>query len=270
MAEANIPVRSYNLGRSALFSGTVILLTLFLCIFLSACSSHKSAFQKSKYIVVIDPAHGGRDLGEVAFDGKVAEKEINLMKAKSLAHYINMNSRFSAILTRNHDEEVALDQRGAFPNIHHADFFISLHTRFDKDPKRYEISTYYVGYASDEKSISAAAHANGTPAQNAHDLNAIINDLIDDDANCSSSRLSRNLQQNIFGNLAYNVNGGVIYDGPRTAPFYLLMGAKMPAVLIETPYTVHSINDKGKERMVHWDYVCEALLEGIEVYLRKQ
>lgn len=233
------------------------------CVLSSACYYKKITTLTGNYLVMIDPGHGGEDLGDVASIEKVTEKEINLMRAKRIADYINKNPNFSAELTRDNDESAILEKRTAFANTKNADIFISLHTNFSQDLN--DVELYSIGLIYDKKTINLTAKENLTTAKNINDLNLILEELIKKSAERESSQFADALKKGIVANTKACGNSKIKSIRAKKAPFYVLLGATMPAVLIETPYWADTVT--GQNTTDDWDCFCEGLMKGIISYL---
>ncbi|MCP4348732.1 MAG: AMIN domain-containing protein [Desulfobacterales bacterium] len=216
--------------------------------------------------IVIDPGHGGRDAGAVGYNKRVLEKDIVLSIAKRLAKKIRQKIGCEVILTRTNDRFIALEERTAIANTKNADLFISLHTNAHKDRRAYGIETYFLNIATDEDAILVAQRENAASRKNISDLQTILNDLMQNSKINESSRLAALVQRNVYKHMKKKYSR-VKNKGVKQAPFYVLLGADMPSVLIETSFIS---NKRECSRLTRADYqndLSESIANGIRKYI---
>ena len=207
--------------------------------------------------IVLDPGHGGKDKGAIGPNG-VYEKDIVLAIARKLKTAIERNTGCEVILTRTDDRFLSLEERTAIANAKKADLFVSIHTNAHEDRSLYGTETYFLNLSKDEESARVAALENATSTRKISDLEAILHDLMLNTKISESSRLAKEVQCNIINKLQKNYNG--LRDlGVKQAPFYVLLGAEMPSVLIETAF----ISNKREERLLKSREFQENLAGGI-------
>ena len=217
--------------------------------------------------IVIDPGHGGKDYGAPGYIRGVHEKDIVLQMAKRLARRIRKEIGCNVYLTREGDRYLTLEERTAIANTREADLFISLHTNAHRDHRAYGIETYFLNLATDDEAIRVAARENATSRKNISDLQTILNDLMQNAKINESSRLAAYVQRSLTGNLKKRYN--LIKDkGVKQAPFYVLMGAQMPAVLIETSFISNSRECKRLISSTFQEHVCKSVTDGIKEYMK--
>ncbi len=207
--------------------------------------------------IVIDPGHGGKDPGTV-YAGGIVEKDIVLNLAKVLALKIEKELECEAVLTRVDDSFLPLERRTAFANMKKGDLFISLHINAHKQAGIQGIETYFLNMATDERAVLVAARENATSEKNISDLQSILNDLMLNTRISESSKLAHELQQGMIGSVKKKFSG-VKSLGVKQAPFYVLIGAEMPAVLVEIGFIT---NPTERERLLSREYL-EAMADGI-------
>ncbi len=219
--------------------------------------------------IVIDPGHGGRDYGVPGYIKGVHEKNVTLQIAKILAGKIRKELNCEVILTRYSDRYLTLEERTAFANTKNADLFISIHTNANKDRRLYGISSYYLNFATDDDSISVAARENATSTKNISDLQTILYSLMQNTKINESSQLAGHIQESITGHLKRKGYSRIKDKGVKQAPFYVLLGADMPAVLIETSFIS---NPRGCKRLINPKYqeqLSEGIVFGIKKYIKE-
>jgi N-acetylmuramoyl-L-alanine amidase len=214
--------------------------------------------------IVIDPGHGGKDPG--CFVDGIEEKTIVLELAKAMAGKIKEKLQCETVLTRDKDLFVPLERRTAFANMHKADLFISLHINAHKQDDVHGLETYFLNMATDERAVMVAARENAT-SENISDLQKILNDLMLNTKISESSKLAHEVQKGIL--LDVKKRFDKVRDlGVKQAPFYVLIGAEMPAVLVEVGFIT---NDMEKKRLLSKPYIealANGLVAGIERYVK--
>lgn len=218
--------------------------------------------------IVIDPGHGGRDAGAVGYDRSVLEKHIVLSIAKRLASKIENELGCETILTRKTDRFISLEERTAIANTMNADLFISLHTNAHQDKRAYGIETYFLNLATDDDAMLVAARENATTKHNISDLQSILNDLMRNSKINESSRLAGYVQKSMHETLKQGFSH-IRNKGVKQAPFYVLIGAQMPAILVETSFISNKRECNRLTRRDYQDKLCEGILKGIRSYIRE-
>ncbi len=217
--------------------------------------------------IVIDPGHGGKDKGASGKHG-IHEKDINLKIAKKLAQRIKQDLDLEVLLTRDSDRFIPLEERTAIANTKHADLFVSIHVNASPNSQAEGVETYYLNLATDEESMRVAAFENATSTKRISDLQKTLKDIMLNSKIDESSRLAGHVQQMVV--LALNDKYPPVKNlGVKQAPFYVLIGAQMPAVLIETSFIS---NDRERERLCQEDYldqIVDGLVKGIDAYIKE-
>ena len=218
--------------------------------------------------IVIDPGHGGRDYGAPGFQKGIYEKDITLKLARRLAKKIREELGCEVIMTRNSDRYLSLEERTAIANTKNADLFISIHANAAKDSRAYGIETFFLNLATDNDAILVAARENATSTKNISDLESILSDLMQNAKINESSRLAVDVQRSmtrVLGDHYSRVRG----KGVKQAPFYVLLGAQMPAILIETSFISNPRECRRLMSTAYQDRMSEAIVYGIKEYIRE-
>ena len=219
--------------------------------------------------IIIDPGHGGRDYGAPGYLKGVHEKDIALQISRRLAQKIRQELECQVFMTRNSDRFLTLEERTAIANTKNADLFISIHTNSHRNRKAFGIETYFLNLATDDEAIRVAAIENATSTKNISDLQNILYDLVQNAKINESSRLAGHVQGSMINHLKHQRYSRINDKGVKQAPFYVLLGAQMPAVLVETSFISNPreckrlINPKYQER------ICEAIVRGIKQYIKE-
>ncbi|MDZ7581508.1 MAG: N-acetylmuramoyl-L-alanine amidase [Deltaproteobacteria bacterium] len=218
--------------------------------------------------IVIDPGHGGKDYGAPGYLKGVHEKHIVLQIAKRLAAKIEKELRCEVLLTRSNDRYLTLEERTAFANTRNADLFISIHTNANRNHKAYGISTYFLNLADDDEAKRVAAMENATSANNISDLEKILFSLMHYSKINESSRLATAVQESLTTHLGRRGYSQIKDKGVKQAPFYVLLGAQMPSILVETSFIS---NPRECQRLLDPKYqerLCEGIVQGVKKYIQ--
>ncbi|GAB6161486.1 N-acetylmuramoyl-L-alanine amidase [Desulfothermus naphthae] len=210
--------------------------------------------------IMIDPGHGGKDPGAICRGLK--EKDINLRLAKILGTILRRKG-FKVLYTRTTDKFIPLEERTVMANTMGADLFISIHVNAHRNRRIRGIEVYYLNIASSKDAIRVAARENAVSSRKISDLQLILTDLMLNSKIKESSILaSKVLNKILLTCKRYRPEN----NGVRQAPFYVLMGARMPAILIEIGYIT---NPQDRKRLRSYSYLkslAKGVVQGILAY----
>jgi N-acetylmuramoyl-L-alanine amidase len=223
----------------------------------------KPVEQPGIHTIVIDPGHGGKEVGAIG-PGGLMEKDATLTICRKLADALEAKLHARVVLTRTDDSVVSLDQRTAIANQYHADLFLSVHmnaavVRGAKGSEVYFLSLE----ASDELAKKAAEteNANATAQRApANDLKLILWDLAQQEYLQESSRFAQNIQEEM------NRVHGITNRGVKQAPFKVLVGATMPAALVEVAFITNPTEEAKIKSDEFQKTVVDALTTAVERY----
>jgi N-acetylmuramoyl-L-alanine amidase len=191
---------------------------------------------KRKKIIVLDAGHGGDDPGAVGPNG-IKEKDINLEIVRELKSLFDNNEDYDIILTRSDDTFIPLAERTGMANRYGADLFISVHCNasFDKNVNGFEI--YFLSEKATDPAAAATALLENSvleledkPNKKCSLLRNVLWSMCVNEYMNESSELSGFILTGVTKRLKVS-NRGV-----KQANFYVLRGAKMPAVLVESAF----------------------------------
>lgn len=212
--------------------------------------------------IVLDPGHGGSSPGTAA-DG-LTEKALALDIAYRLRNLLD--DRYRVAMTRETDMNVALDHRTLIANRAGADVFVSIHVNWLPANRACGVETYYLG-PTDDPELSALAERENLEAHgySLGDLRRFLDGVYAQARQDDSRALATAIQESLFGRLRA-ANPDLRNRGVKSAPFVVLIGAEMPAVLAE----VSCLSDaKEVERLRDESYlqsIAEALDAGIRSF----
>jgi N-acetylmuramoyl-L-alanine amidase len=219
--------------------------------------------------IIVDPGHGGKDYGAPGYLKGVHEKDVVLEISKKLAEKIQKDLGCEVILTRTTDRYLTLEERTAIANTKNADLFISIHTNSHRDRRASGIETYFLNLATDNDAILVAARENATSAKNISDLQSILNDLMHNAKVNESSRLAGHVQTAICSGLKEKKYTNIRNKGVKQAPFYVLLGAQMPAILVETSFISNKEECKRLVNSNYQDAIVESIMNGVKRYINE-
>ena len=218
--------------------------------------------------IAIDAGHGGKDGGAVGYYKGVFEKNVVLSIAKRLAQKIRQHIQCEVIMTRHEDQFLPLEERSKIANANNADLFISIHTNAHPNHGVYGFETYYLNLTSDDDAIRVAALENEVSGRKMNDLDTILHDLMQNAKINESSRLAGHVQNGIYQYLKKYYRF-IKDNGVKQAPFYVLMGAEMPAILIETGFVSNQRDCRRLTNPAFQNHLCNAVVEGIKNYIEE-
>jgi N-acetylmuramoyl-L-alanine amidase len=215
--------------------------------------------------IVIDPGHGGKEVGAVGAEG-LLEKDLTLALSQKLAEALSKRVGARVVLTREDDSLVSLDQRTALANQYKADLFLSVHLNAAvvKDAKGSE--TYFLSLeASDELARRAAETENASASSAAapdpsSDLKLILWDLAQQAYLDESSRFAQAVQEEM------NAATGVGNRGVKQAPFKVLVGATMPAALVEVGFISNPEEEEKLQTDSFQNLMVDAIVRAVQRY----
>lgn len=216
--------------------------------------------------IVIDPGHGGKDPGAIGKNG-LQEKDVTLKLGKMLRE--RLREKFEStklIMTRDTDVFIPLEERTAIANREDADLFVSLHINASPRRAASGIETYLLNVANDDESRRVAARENATTKKAVNDLEFILNDLIKTAKTNDSVRLATAVQDNLVASVREKWKD-VKSHGVKGAPFYVLVGTKMPSILVETSFISNPEEEERLRDDKYLEHVVEGILSGILAYI---
>ncbi len=216
--------------------------------------------------VVLDPGHGGKDGGAVG-PGGIREKDVVLALAKDAARLLT-ESGVRVTLTRKDDSQVSLEERTALANRLDADVFLSIHANSNKVKSVHGVETYYLDVTSDRYALRLAAVENNTSEEEVGDIPLILTDLANKASLPQSTALARLVQNRLVAAArARHENARDL--GVKPSLFYVLLGARMPAALVETGFLSNGREAKLLSESTYQRAVAQALTDAVVDHLRQ-
>ncbi|MDX1624248.1 MAG: N-acetylmuramoyl-L-alanine amidase [Gemmatimonadota bacterium] len=221
--------------------------------------------------IVVDPGHGGHDPG-ASGPGGTREKDVVLAIGKALKSALESREGVEVILTRDEDAFVKLGERTRMANDQRADLFVSIHANAAENPAAEGFETYFLSAAKTEDARRVARMENAAiryenpeidPAS-LDDLNFILWDLAQNEYLRESSVLAETIQRELDRRLSLESRG------VKQAPFYVLNGAFMPAILFETAFITNPREESLLNDAAFRSRLVDGLAESIVTYLERR
>lgn len=223
-----------------------------------------------RFKVVLDPGHGGKDPGAIGVGG-IAEKDVVLAIALRLKARLEA-AGFDVVLTRSSDVFIPLEERTALANTEQADLFVSIHANASPNPALSGVETYYLNNTNDRATIRLAEMENGLRSMTGagtprgRDVSLILSDMIQSYKIQESVTLAKDVQHAVVG--ALDAHGTRVDDlGVKRGPFYVLVGAGMPCVLVEVSFLTNHQEGRRLAQAGYQAAIAEGLLRGIDRFV---
>jgi N-acetylmuramoyl-L-alanine amidase/type II secretory pathway predicted ATPase ExeA len=219
--------------------------------------------------IAIDPGHGGNDTGTMGPRG-LLEKDLCLDVGLRLGELIRRNLPGTEVVyTRKDDRHVSLEERTAIANDANADLFISIHANSSDSRETRGVETFYLSLATSRESRALASRENALAESSLHNLPDMIRKIAGNEKLTESRQFAVNVQEALAKQLQL-VSRQEANRGVKQAPFVVLTGANMPAVLSEISF-VSNANDEsllleGSQRQ----RIAEGLYRGVVSYLNSE
>ena len=188
------------------------------------------------------------------------EKDVNLGVAKELRRYLHRESDLEVVLTRDRDDHVELASRTELANTSGGDLFISLHCNSWFNDGAHGLETYFLSPARSDWAKSVEAAENRAVGDEPDDVEFIVWELVQNQFISSSSRLAETIQREVTRDL------GLPDRGVRQAGFRVLVGAYMPAALVELGFLSHRGEEKRLGDARYQRELAEAIGDAILTY----
>ncbi len=203
--------------------------------------------------IMIDPGHGGKDSGAVGFS--LQEKDIVLDVARRVRSLLKKDG-YEVLTTRDKDLFIPLEERTALANTKGADLFLSVHVNAHPKPWVKGVETFYLNLAANPEAMRVAALENATSSRSMSEMESILASLMKNTKIDESSLLAEFIQTSLAEGLRTYKTKNL---GVKKAPFYVLIGAQMPAALAEISF----ISNKEEAELLKDDKYLQAIAERI-------
>ncbi len=229
-----------------------------------------SSFSPNDKIIVLDPGHGGKDSGAIGYRGKY-EKRAVLAIALKCSRELKKRG-YKVYLTRKNDTFVKLRSRTNFANHKNADLFISIHANAAPRKSKYltskGVETYFLSTNRSQRSMNVAALENRSAMEDMdyYSKNTFLN-VMNREKIIQANKMALDIQQGILKSIRKKYR--IIDGGVREAPFWVLVGAQMPAILIETGYITNPTEGTRLFNFQYQNLLAKGIADGVDNYFLK-
>jgi N-acetylmuramoyl-L-alanine amidase len=214
--------------------------------------------------VVIDPGHGGKDIGTHGPSG-LYEKEVVLDVARRLGALIEDRLGSEVVYTRSDDTFVPLEARTRLANDRKADLFLSIHANSSPLRTAAGVEMYYLNFTTSKAALDVAARENAGSSSSIYDLKGLLEKIALRDKIDESREFATRLQTSL-STLETKGNTGAKNRGLKKAPFVVLIGASMPSVLAEIGFLTNAGDEALLRKTEYRQKIADALYKGIANY----
>ena len=229
--------------------------------------SNKTLYLKRR-VIVIDPGHGGKDPGAVGYKRR-KEKDAVLAIAKKIYKELK-NRGYKVYLTRSKDFFLPLRNRTKYANKRFADIFISIHANAAPKKSKYlsmkGVETFFLSPARSKRAKRVAALENRADLSSMgyYSKQTFLN-FLNREKIIASNKLAIDVQKGILYNLRKHYSG-VVDGGVREGPFWVLVGAQMPSILVEVGYITNPTEAKRIFNPFYQKLIAKGIADGIDNY----
>lgn len=216
--------------------------------------------------ILLDAGHGGHDTGSVG-PGGLREKDVVLDVSNRLGKLLAERMGAEVIYTRQKDQFIPLEERSNIANKRGADLMISIHCNSAPSSKVRGIETYYLSFTSDPWELSVASLENAAAESSINELQDLVAKIALDDKIEESREFATRIQSRLHGGVVKH-SSSIRDRGIRKAPFVVLIGAKMPAVLVEIGFISNRTDESLLRKSSFRQEIAEHLYQGISEYAK--
>ena len=214
--------------------------------------------------VVLDPGHGGHDVGTHGSSG-LYEKEVVLDVAQRLGALLESRLNTEVIYTRSDDTFIPLEQRTQIANDRKADLFLSIHANSSPYRTVSGVETYYLNFTTSRTALDVAARENASSERSVFDLKELLQKIALKDKIDESREFASRVETSLYG-ISSRSNPAAKNRGIKKAPFVVLIGAEMPSVLAEIGFLTNASDEALLRKSEHRQKIADALYNGIANY----
>lgn len=209
--------------------------------------------------IVIDPGHGGQDFGATGPTG-LNEKDVTLDVSLRLAELLSKRLGAEVVLLRNDDTAISPERRTAMANEAKADLFLSIHANSSSAASAAGIETFYLSLNASQGAADVAARENASSQRSVHEMPGLLEKIALNAKVSESREFAARMQRALVDSLKS-------YDrGVKRAPFIVLIGAEMPAILAEVGFISNPRDEARMKQPAERQKIAESLFKGIASY----
>ncbi len=220
--------------------------------------------------IVIDPGHGGHDLGTTSPSG-MHEKDLVLDISRRLRQLLEERLAAEVVMTRNDDSFLSLEQRTAFANAERADLFLSIHVNSSPYPRAAGPETYFLNFNPARDAMEVAARENASSGKTIFELQDLVKQIALNEKLTESREFATRVQTALLQQAnrtadARSPESRVRDRGVKRAPFVVLIGAAMPSILVELGFVTNPREEAQFKTSDYRQALAESLYRGILQY----
>ena len=218
--------------------------------------------------VIIDAGHGGKDEGTRG-PGGLTEKEVVLDVAKRVGDLVQERLGVDVIYTRADDTFIHLERRAEIANEQRGDLFLSIHANASALKTVTGVEIYYLSFSNSKIDLETAARENAGSNSSVHELESLLQKTMLNDKLKESAEFAGKVLQAMTGSVTPTAATGPAAAkarsrGVRRAPFIVLIGARMPAILAEIGFITNPADEARMSKPAHRQKIAESLVQGIQ------
>ncbi len=214
--------------------------------------------------IVIDPGHGGHDHGTTGPSG-LAEKDLVLDVSLRLGALVEQRLGAEVVYTRDSDEFITLTDRPAKANQLRADLFLSIHANSSPLKAISGSDVYFLNFTNSKESLDVAARENAGHGKSISELKDLVQKIALTEKLDESKDFAARIQSPLSSTWT-RMNPTAKNRGVKKAPFVVLIGASMPAVLAEIGFISNPKDEALLKKPDQRQRIAEALFKGIQQY----
>ena len=214
--------------------------------------------------VVLDPGHGGENLGTSSAGG-LLEKELTLDLSTRVRQLL-VKKGIEVVLTRTDDDTLSLKERAAVANERRGDIFVSIHLNSLQPSTLRGVETYYLGPSERPEHDAIAAKENEDSGYSLADMRTLLDSIYADARREESKRLAESVQDSVVRRLR-GVDPQIKDRGVKMAPFIVLVATEMPAILAEVACLSNPAEGERLRTSAYRQTIAEALAAGIQTFI---
>ena len=214
--------------------------------------------------IVLDAGHGGHDTGTIGRGG-LLEKDLCLDIAQRVGELIQTRMGAEVIFTRTDDTFIPLERRPEIANDNKADLYLSIHANSSPVASSSGVETYYLNFTTSQAAMQVAARENASSQKTMFELKDVLQRIALQDKVEESKEFAAKVQQSLY-TASVRANARTKDRGVRKAPFVVLIGASMPAILAEIGFLSNPRDEALLKKPEFRQKIAEGLFQGLSKY----
>lgn len=232
-------------------------------------SADRRPRRSDRPLVVLDPGHGGPEPGAANDRYGLVESQIALELAELTANRLReIMPRARVMLTRTGDVDLSLEERCAMANSLEADAFVSIHLNASSEQvRRGGVTTFVLDTTNNRQALRLAARENGTRVAEVTGIQSLLAKHHRQTQAEGSLTLADKIQRHTLKR-GRSLLPELSDRGVRRAMFYVLVGARMPAVLVEASFLTYEPEARALAKRSYRRALADGVASGIVSYLQ--